>query len=118
MSLHKLPGSGAPLEAALDQTCSHKSTASTKTAPWKDCRCEIKVYMRRFGTGHRAVEVGAAARQFLQRLPALVSAQTQRGGQRGGGGGEEVSLGRGLTLDHTATAARRETRHGGNSFTG
>lgn len=38
------------------------------------------------------MEVGAAARHLLERLSALVSGLTQRGSQRGGGGGEEVRL--------------------------
>lgn len=33
--LHKLPGPGAPLEAALDQTCRHRAT-SLKTLPLPD----------------------------------------------------------------------------------
>lgn len=107
-----LPGSGAPEKVTFHQTCSHASKISCKlTEPqtWiqglNDHRGRDELVL----TGHRAVEVGGAARHLLQRLPALVSVQTYRGGEGGGVRGEEVCLVRGLMFYCTATTAHEKS---------
>lgn len=70
------------------------------------CRCTLKArIMNQFGTRDRAVEVRAVTVHLPQGLLALIGCQTQRGGERGGGRGQEVCLSRNLILYWAATTA-------------
>lgn len=96
--------SGAPLEVTLQQACRDTNTLSVL---WMRDYSEQQQRRGRVCTGDGAVDVGAAARHLFQRLPALVRGQTQGGDEGGGGGRQEVRLGRDLVLDCAAASATK-----------